>query len=197
MNCGEGSKGKKGKAKNADFYDMQKYSKTMQMKQFSLAGIPLRTIIKSSQSGIAISNHKRDPRQAEPGLGLGPGRCEECRAGSEPAVPMLWGAQSPQEHQQSVLGGPWQGTGRWDPWRKEFEFTELLRASTQALGWDRGLQVTPPIMSTAQGASTLNWGALVTWGSVAQAEERGHTGGSEGAHEIRNYNYNNGNSVSS
>lgn len=84
-----------------------------------------------------------------------------------------------------------------DLWRKEFEFTELLRASTQALGWDRGLQVTPPIVSTAQGASTLNWGALVTWGSVAQAEERGHRRGSEGAHEIRNYNYNNGNSVSS
>lgn len=134
MNCGEGSKGKKGKAKNADFYDMQKYSKTMQMKQFSLAGIPLRTIIKSSQSGIAISNHKRDPRQAEPGLGLGPGRCEECRAGSEPAVPMLWGAQSPQEHQQSVLGGPWQGTGRWIHGERSLS---SLSSSGQALRpWD-------------------------------------------------------------
>lgn len=55
------------------------------MKQFSLAGIPLRTVIKSSQAGIAISNHKWDPRQAQPELGLG--RREECRPGSEPAVP--------------------------------------------------------------------------------------------------------------
>lgn len=32
----------------------------MQMKQFSLAGISLHTIIKSSQAGIAVSNHKWD-----------------------------------------------------------------------------------------------------------------------------------------
>lgn len=74
--AGKGARGK-GQSKTTDFYDMQKYSKTMQIKQFSLAGIPLRTVIKSSRSGIAISNHNWDPRQAESELGSGPGlgRC--------------------------------------------------------------------------------------------------------------------------
>lgn len=40
---------------------MQKYSKTMQIKQFSLAGIPLHTVIESSQSEIAASDHKQNP----------------------------------------------------------------------------------------------------------------------------------------
>lgn len=58
----------------------------MQIKQFSLSGIPLCTIIKSSQSGIAISNHRRDPRQLEQELGLSsPG---ERGAGSGPAAPV-------------------------------------------------------------------------------------------------------------
>lgn len=60
----------------------------MQIKQFSLAGIPLCTVIKSSQSGIAISNHKHDPRQAE--QEWGPGRPGEPRAGSDHAVPTQW-----------------------------------------------------------------------------------------------------------
>lgn len=39
----------------------------------SQAFIPLCTVSKSSQSRIAISNHKWDPRLPEQGLGLGPG----------------------------------------------------------------------------------------------------------------------------
>lgn len=62
---------------------MQKYSKTMQIKQFSLAGIPLCAVIKSSRVGIAISNHKRDAGQREPG----PGRPGGHRAGPPHAVP--------------------------------------------------------------------------------------------------------------
>lgn len=81
--------GGKGQSKNTDLYDMQKYSKTMQIKQFSLSGIPLCTIIKSSRSGIAISNHRRDPRQFE--QEPGPGSPGECGAGSGPAAP-TWSA---------------------------------------------------------------------------------------------------------
>lgn len=189
---------------------MQKYSKTMQIKQFSLAGIPLRTVIKSSRSGIAISNHKWDPRQGEPelGPGAGLGRCEECRPGLEPAVPMLWGAQSPQEHQHSVLRGPWQGTGRRDGVHGETIWSLLSSLCPEPLvqGKHSGPRMgqrapSQPLPSCPHPSEppTPKLGSTGETGGAwsEQRSERGHTRGSEGAREIHNYNYNNGNSVSS
>lgn len=95
---------------------MQKYSKTMQMKQFSLAGIPLRTIIKSSQSGIAISNHKWDPRQAEQSWGWTDVR------NADQGWNLLWpcsGGHKAPRNINTVLRGPWQGQrGRMGPMEK-------------------------------------------------------------------------------
>lgn len=151
---------------------MQKYSKTMQMKQFSLAGIPLRTIIKSSQSGIAISNHEWDPRL---------GRCEEFRPGLGPAVPVLWGTQSPQNIHTACSGGPGRDREReWGPWRKDLEFTELPVNSEQALrSWDgtEGSKSPPPIISTPQRAPTPKLGSAGATGGAGS--ERGHERGSE------------------
>lgn len=70
------------------------------MKQFSLAGIPLRTIIKSSQSGIAISNHKRDPRRAEQELGPGWGWADVRNAGAH----ALGGTKPPGTSTLRALG---------------------------------------------------------------------------------------------
>lgn len=77
----------KGQSRNRHRYDMQKYSKMMQMKQLSLAGIALCPAMESSQPGIAASHHKQDPRQEDKELGLG--SCGQHGAGSAQAGQQL------------------------------------------------------------------------------------------------------------
>lgn len=92
------------------------------MKQFSLAGIPLRTIIKSSQSGIAISNHKRDPRRAEPELGPGWGWADVRNAGQDQNLlcPCSGGHQAPRNINTPCSGvhgrGQGGGMGSMETW---------------------------------------------------------------------------------